>query len=326
MNRRQVVIALGTVPILWPLKLRAQKSPVVIGFLGGQAPPGKNSRGEALIEGFHNNGLTVGRDIIFVPRFSGGDDERFPELARELAKLKARVILANTPAAVRAAQQLDPPIPVVMTYVSDPVGAGLISSLAHPSNHTTGTASLNEDVTLKALELMKEMLPKATKVGVLHNPKEATHDAILHNLTLKSSGIGIVLIPLALRPRDDLDALFSRFAAQRLDAVQLLGDPSIIETLHDRLGALALEQKVPVFSTSVIVTEAGGLFSYGAPINKTLFRTGYYVRRILDGADAGDLPVEQPTEVVLVINLKTAKAIGVEVPPALLARADLVME
>jgi putative tryptophan/tyrosine transport system substrate-binding protein len=319
-------MALGAVPILWPLQVRAQKPPVVIGFLGGQVPQGKNPRGEALIEGLHNNGLIVGRDFVFVSRFSGGDDERFPELARELAKSRVRIILANTPAAVRAAQQLDPPIPVVMTYVNDPVGAGLISSLGHPGNHTTGTANLNEDVTPKALELMKEMLPKATKVGVLHNPNDVTHDAILHSLALKSSGIGIVLVPLALRPRDDLDALFSKFVAERLDAVQLLGDPSIIETLHNQLGALALRHQVPIFSTSVVATEAGGLFSYGAPLNKILLRTGYYVKRILDGVEAGDLPVEQPTEVVLVINLKTAKAIGVDVPTALLARSDRVLE
>jgi putative tryptophan/tyrosine transport system substrate-binding protein len=325
-NRRQVVAALCAVPTLCPLKALAQKPAIVIGFLGGQIPQGKNSRGEALIEGLRSNGLIVGRDFVLVARFSGGDDERFPELARELAKSKARMILANTPAAVRGAQQLDPPIPVVMTYVNDPIGAGLISSLAHPGNHTTGTANLNEAVTLKALELAKEMLPGSTRIGVLHNPRDVTHDTILRDLSLKSSGLGVDLIPIGLRPHDDLNALFSRFESERLDAVQLLGDPSIIETLHDQLGALALRQRMPIFSTSAVATEAGGLFSYGAPVNKILLRTGYYVKRILDGAEAGELPVEQPTEVILVINLKTAKAIGVDVPPALLARADLVME
>ena len=310
-----------------PLHLRAQKSPAVIGFLGGQAtPPPKNAQGNALLDGFRNDGLIPGRDFIFEPRFTEGDDERFPELARELARLKARVILANTPAGVRAAQQLDPPIPVLMTNMNDPVGAGLISSLAHPGNHTTGTASLNEDVTVKLLEFVKEVLPKATRIAVLHNPLNPTHPAILQNLLSKSNGAGVELIPSALKPHDDLDALFSRLTTERVDAALLLGDPAVTETLRDRLAALALARKLPLFSTSETATEAGAILSYGGPVYKMLSRMGYYVRRILDGADAGDLPVEQPTEVVLVVNLKTAKAIGVEVPPTLPARADRVIE
>lgn len=133
MKRRQFLVVIASGLAAWPLKLSAQKSPVVIGFLGGQAtPPPKDAQGNALMEGFRNNGLVPGRDFEFEARFTGGDDDRFPELARELARLKARAILANTPAGVRAAQQLDPPIPVVMTLMNDPVGAGLISSLARP--------------------------------------------------------------------------------------------------------------------------------------------------------------------------------------------------
>ena len=326
MKRRDFLIVAAGGLTTWPCELRAQKSPIVIGFLGGQAtPPPKDAQGNALFEGFRDNGLVPGRDFVFEPRFTGGDDDRFPELARELARLKARVILANTPAGVRAAQQLDPPIPVVMTLMNDPVGAGLISSLARPGNHTTGTANLNEDVTPKVLDFVREILPKATKIAVLYNPLNSTHAAILENFSSKSASAGVVLIPLQLKPRDNLDALFSKLAAKRVDAVQILGDPAIGD-LRDRLATLALAQGLPLFSTSSIVTEAGGLLSYGGAVNKMLSRMGYYVRRILDGADPGDLPVEQPTEVILVINMKTAKALNLEIPPSLLGRADQVIE
>jgi len=170
------------------------------------------------------------------------------------------------------------------------------------------------------------MLPTATKIAVLYNPPNSTHLAILQNLLSKSSGAGVEVIPSTLKPHDELDALFSRLTTERMDAVQLLPDPAVSETLRDRLAALALAQKLPLFSNSETATDTGALLSYGGPIYKMLSRMGYYVRRILDGADAGDLPVEQPTEVILVVNLKTAKARGVEVPAALLARADRMIE
>ena len=326
MNRRQFLVAFASGIVAWPFKLQAQKSPVVIGFLGGQAaPPPKDAQGNALMEGFRQNGLILGRDFLFEARFTGGDDNRFPELARELARLNAKAILANTPAAVRAAQQLSPPIPVVMTLMNDPVGAGLISSLARPGNHTTGTANLNEDITPKVLEFVREILPRARKIAVLYNPQNPTHAAILRNFMSRSSGGGFAVIPLELRPRDNLEALFSNIAAEQVDALQILGDPAIGD-LRDRLARLALAQGLPLFSTSSIVTEAGALLSYGGPVNKMLSRTGYYVRRILDGADASELPVEQPTEVVLLINMKTARALNLEIPASLLSRADQVIE
>jgi putative ABC transport system substrate-binding protein len=325
MKRRQFIV-FASVIAAWPLELRAQKSPAVVGFLGGQAtPPPKDAQGNALLDGFRNNGLIPGRDFIFEARFTGGDDERFPELARELARLKARVILANTPAGVRAAQKLEPPIPVLMTLMNDPVGAGLISSLAHPGNHTSGTANLNEDVTPKVLEFVREVYPHANRIAILYNPLNSTHAPIVKDLKAKSGLVGVTLIPSPLKPRDNLDALFAKLAADRIDAVQLLGDPAITD-LRDRLAALALSQGIPLFSTGSIVTEAGALLSYGAPINKLLSRMGYYVKRVLDGADPSDLPVEQPTEVILVINLKTASALGAKVPPGLLSRADQVIE
>jgi len=310
-----------------PRIARAQKPQPVIGFLGSQAaaPPRTDPQTIALHQGFLDYGLIQDRDFIFEQRFAGGADERFPEFARELARLNARMILTNTPAGVRAVQRLDPPLPVVMTNMNDPVGAGLVASLAHPGNLTTGTASLNEDVTPKLLEFLREVVPKASIVGVLFNPLNPTNPVIVENLRGKAASVGLKTVPVAFKPRDDLDALFAALMAQHPDALQIIGDPGIGD-LRDRVATQARTHRLPLFSTSLLVVEAGGLVSYGASVYKILRRTGYYVRKILDGADPSNLPIEQPTGVELIVNLQTAKILGIEIPATLLARADRVIE
>ena len=327
MRRREFITFFGGVAVAWPLAAWAQKTPVVIGFLGSQAaaPPPKDPQTIALNQGFLDYGLIQGRDFVFEQRFTAGDDERFPEFARDLARLQARMILANTPAGVRAGQRLDPPIPVVMVIMNDPVGAGLVASLAHSGNHTTGTASLHEDVTPKLLEFLREIVPNARVLGVLFNPLNATNPIILENLRVKADSVGVKVLPIAFKPRDDLDALFAVLGAQHLDALQIIADPGIVDLKH-RITALAAAHRLPLFSSSVLIVEAGGLVSYGASVNKILRRTGYYVKKILEGANPADLPIEQPTGLELIINLKTAKMLGIEIPATLLARADQVIE
>ena len=327
MRRREFITLFGGVAVAWPLAAWAQKAPVVIGFLGSQAaaPPPKDPQTIALNQGFLDYGLIQGRDFVFEQRFTAGDDERFPEFARDLARLQARMILANTPAGVRAVQRLDPPIPVVMVIMNDPVGAGLVASLAHSGNHTTGTASLHDDVTPKLLEFLREIVPNARVLGVLFNPLNATNPIILENLRVKADSVGVKVLPIAFKPRDDLDALFAVLGAQHLDALQIIADPGIVDLKH-RITALAAAHRLPLFSSSVLIVEAGGLVSYGASVNKILRRTGYYVKKILEGANPTDLPIEQPTGLELIINLKTAKMLGIEIPATLLARADQVIE
>ena len=327
MRRREFITLFGGVAVAWPLAAWAQKAPVVIGFLGSQAaaPPPKDPQTIALNQGFLDYGLIQGRDFVFEQRFTAGDDERFPEFARDLARLQARMILANTPAGVRAGQRLDPPIPVVMVIMNDPVGAGLVASLAHSGNHTTGTASLHDDVTPKLLEFLREIVPNARVLGVLFNPLNATNPIILENLRVKADSVGVKVLPIAFKPRDDLDALFAVLGAQHLDALQIIADPGIVDLKH-RITALAAAHRLPLFSSSVLIVEAGGLVSYGASVNKILRRTGYYVKKILEGANPADLPIEQPTGLELIINLKTAKMLGIEIPATLLARADQVIE
>jgi putative tryptophan/tyrosine transport system substrate-binding protein len=327
MRRREFIRLVGGATAAWPLAARAQKAPVVIGFLGSQAeaPTAKAPETVALIQGFLDYGLIQGRDFILEQRFTAGDDERFPEFARDLGRLNVRMILANTPAGVRAAQRLDPPLPVVMVVMNDPVGAGLVASLAHPGNHTTGTANLNEDVTPKLLEFLREIVPKARVLAVLFNPLNPTNPVILENLRVNADSVGVAVLPFALKPRDDLETLFAALAAQQPDALQIIGDPGIGD-LRDGIAALAQMYRLPLFSTSLLIVEAGGLVSYGASVYKLLRRTGYYVKKILEGASPSDLPVEQPTGLELIINLKTAKKLAIEIPSTLLARADRVIE
>lgn len=327
MDRRGFLRVTSGAASMWPLTAFAQKVPVVIGFLGGQPqPPPQDPQGNALFQGLVDNGLVVGRDFIFEGRFAAGDDARFPEFARELARLNARIILANTPAGIRAAQRLEPAIPIVMTGISDPVTSGLVNSLAHPGNHTTGTASLNEDVTPKLLEFMREIVPQASILAVLFNPSNSTNALLMDNLQARANPLGISVKRYALRSFGDLDPLFSMLTSKPPDALQLIGDATINEYLGKRIADYAIANRLPSFSSSESSFENGVLLAYGASTRKILRRTGYYVRRILDGAIAGDLPIEQPTGFDLFINAKTAKAIGVEIPPTLLARADRIIE
>ena len=326
MRRREFVALLGGAMVGWPITALAQKNPIVIGFLGGQTQPlHGDPQGKAFRQGLLDYGLVEGRDYVIEDRFAGGDDTRIMEFANEFARSKVRIIVANTPAGVRAAQHLDPPIPVLMTVMNDPVGAGLVSSLAHPGNHTSGTASLNQDLTPKMLEFVREIIPKANTLAALFNPRNPTSPVMMENLRANGERTGMTVLPFKLAPQDDLDALFSALATRHLDAVQVISDPSINDTRY-RLAELAVVHRIPLFSTSSLFAEAGSLISYGASVNKILRRTGYYVKKIMDGVEAGELPVEQPTELELIVNQKTAAALGLQMPPTLVSLADEVIE
>jgi putative ABC transport system substrate-binding protein len=326
MKRREFIGLLGGAAAVWPIVVLAQKTPIIIGVLGGHAQPvGDDPQRNAFRQGLLDYGLVEGRDYVLEERFAAGDDTRIIEFANELARSKVRMIVANTPAGVRAAQRLDPPVPVLMMVMNDPVGAGLVSSLANPGNHTSGTASLNQDLTPKMLEFVREIFPKARVLAALFNPANPTSPVMMESLRVNGDRTGMAVLPFALEPRTDLDALFSTLANRHLDALQVISDPSINDVRY-RLSELALAHRLPLFSTSSLFAEAGSLISYGASVNKILRRMGYYVKKILDGAEAGQLPVEQPIKVELVINLKTAKALGITVPLDLLGRADEVIE
>jgi len=246
-------------------------------------------------------------------------------LARELAQAGARVILANTIASVRAAQNLNPPVAVVMLAINDPVGTGLIASLARPGGYTTGMATLSEDLTPKLIEFQREVIPTATTIAALFNPANPTNPKFVANLQTAASSMGMQVLPFALKSPDELDSVFSTLAAQHPDTLQLVADSGNVD-LMDRIAALALAHRLPSFSTITGYARFGGLMAYGIDGRKVVMRAQFFVKRILAGAKPGDLPVEQPTKIELAINLKTAKALGLTIPPNLLGRADEVIE
>jgi len=324
--RRRTFIALAGSVSAWPVVARAQ-TPTRLGFLGAGTANSYYMRRllAGLTQGLTENGMIEGRDYLLEARFAS-DYERFPALTRELQQAKVRIIIASTIAAVRAAQQLSPPIAVVMAAINDPVGTGLIASLAHPGGLTTGTATLNEDVTPKLLEFLGVLVPRAATLVALYNPANPSSVNFLPSLRRESSSRGISLIEVAFESSANLGSTLSTLVAeQHPDALQLLADSFVFDQA-DRIAALALAQRLPTLSSAAEIAYAGALLAYGLSVKELYRRSAYHVKRILEGANPADLPVEQPTHVGLVINLKTAKALGMDVPGQLLARADDVIE
>jgi len=326
MKRREFIAGI-CVAATWPVSASGQ-TPVRLGFLfAGSANSDYVRRLLAgLTQGLTENGLIQGRDYVFETRFAD-NYEHFPALARELQQAKVRIILPSTIAAVRAVQQLSPPIPIVMPAINDPVGTGLITSLAHPGGLTTGTATLNQDLTPKLMEFVGVVVPRATTLAAIYNPANPSNmNVLLPSLRRESSARGISLIELAFKSTADLESTLPTLVAERRpDALQLIADSFVLDQ-SDRIAALALTQRLPTFASVAEVAYGGALLAYGLTVAEIFHRSAYYVKRILDGANPADLPVEQPTRIRLVINLRTAKALGMDVPGEMLSRADEVIE
>jgi putative ABC transport system substrate-binding protein len=311
----------------WRSAALAQATPARIGFLASGAAASINSAYviATLKRGLADNGLVEGRHYILDTRFAAGRYEEFPQMARELAQAGARVVLVNTIASARAAQALVPPVPVVMIAINDPVGTGLIASLGRPGGHTTGMATLSEDLTPKILDLLRTLLPDAASLAVVYNPANPTNAAFLEDVRGRAGALGLSVLPLPVRSREELEAAFASLAAKRVDALQVIGDSGLVD-LADRIAALAFAHKIPSFATIPDFARFGGLIAYGSAREQVLLRSTWYVKKILDGANPADLPVEQPARFELWINLKTARALGITVPASLLAVADQVFE
>lgn len=212
-----------------------------------------------------------------------------------------------------------------MLSINDPVGAGLVASLSKPAGNTTGLANLEEGLTTKLLEFQRIIVPTATTMAALYNPGNPTHSYFLKNLRTQAEAFSMKLLPAELKTPDALDDVFTELAAQRPDTLQIMSDSGIFD-LSDRIAALAQMHRLPSFATLPEFVGVGGLLAYGASRRRLFIRSGYYVKRILEGAQPGDLPVEQPTRIELSINVRTAKALNLVVPTTLLAQADEVVE
>jgi len=321
---RRTFLRLVAVTIFGPVTASADDRPVRIALLGSGAAESSGIFVDALKLGLRESGLVESRDYVLDVRWAEGDYTRFPALARDAIAYKPRIILATTIAAVRAAQHATTTIPIVMTTINDPVGVGLVPNLARPGGNTTGIANLTEDVTPKVLEIVRAVIPEVRRIAALFNAANPSNRRMLDDIQTRTRSAGVNLLPVEMKPPTELEAVFERLR-QRADALLVVNDASILDQ-RGRIVELALRQRLPTFSSYPEFTVAGAVAGYGPSRLKLYRRSAYYVRKILDGANAGDLPIEQPTTIELSVNLKTAKALGLTIPPSLLLRADQVIE
>ena len=298
-----------------------------IGLLFTGSPPPESSRAvEALRGGLRDLGYIEGQNIALEYRWvPEGRPERGPELAKDLVRLGVDIIVGQASAHAVAARQATSTIPIVMGAVSDPVGSGLVASLSRPGGNVTGVSLLAPEVAAKLLELLKEAIPKASDVTALGNLDAP--GAVLSRKEMEAAAkrLNVRLQVFDVRDPQDLDRAFQAAGAARVHAVITIPSP-FFATHRVRVAELALKSRLPAVSVETGFAQAGGLLSYGPNIPDSHRRAATYVDKILKGAKPGDLPIEQPTKFELVINLKTAKALGLTVPPSLLLRADQVIE
>lgn len=294
-----------------------------IGWLS--AGPPIDALWRVFIEGLRERGWVEGRNVSFDILTSEGKSERFAELAAELlARRVDLIVAAGTPPAVAAAR-VTTTIPIVFWSVGDPVGAGLVESLARPGRNVTGTGGLGLGLTLKTLEILKEALPKASRIAMFFNDGFQLIVSMRPEIEATARLFGVRLTAIQVRSPEEIDAAFATVARGNFDALFIVGQP-FLAAERVRVAKLALESRIPAVSPFNILTEAGLLMSYGSRFVDDLQRVPEFIDRIFKGAKPGDLPVEQPTTYHLVINLRTARLIGVTLPPSMIARADFVIE
>ena len=291
----------------------------------GYLAPGDNPREAAFWQGMHDLGYVEGRSVEVERRSAGGDFSRLPALAAEIVKARPDVIVAITTSAALAARQATPSIPIVVVGANDPVGTGLVSSLSHPGGNVTGTSSQSSASVRKLLEVLRLILPRATRVAALWDPVNAISQQLRMGETLLAAArLNVLVRVVEIGSRDELAQAFAAAAAARLDAVLAPGDTFFMA--HARsVAELGRAHRLPVLCSHRVQAEAGALASYGADVRAVARRAAHYVHRILKGAKPGDLAVELPTKFELVLNAATAAAIGVALGPAVLAQADDVI-
>jgi putative tryptophan/tyrosine transport system substrate-binding protein len=324
MRRRNFIAALGGA-VAMPLAARAQQSGKVprIGYL---SPSVTQPRDEAFRQRLQELGYVERTNIFIDYRFAEGKFDRLPALAEELVRLEVDVIVTAVTQASLAAKHATKTIPIVFAAVSDPLGTGLVASLARPEANVTGTSAMSSDVVGKSLELLREAAPTVSRVAVLWNPDNAIFQAqMLRDMQFAASRLGIELRTIVVRGPDEFEAAFVRVADAQAGALMVLSDPAYSPYLA-RLTDLANRSRLPAMYNIREYAVAGGLMSYGTNFTALFRRAADYVDKILKGAKPADLPVEQPTKFDFLINLKTAKAFGLTIPPTLLARADEVIE
>jgi putative ABC transport system substrate-binding protein len=322
-TRRDLLLALAI--LLGSPTALAQQPTARIAYLG---PGNAKTYGvilDGLKEGLRENGLTEGKDYVLDVRWAEGRYERFPAMVDELLRFNPRVIVPGTIAAVRAAQRATSTIPIVMPSINDPVGAGLIASLARPGGNITGVATLADDVTPKLIDLLREIVPQEKRVAIIFNPDNPSNRKHLDSARIAAAPIGVQIEGFELRDPRDIDSVFAELLRQGFRAVLISRDGALLDW-REELSATALKNRIPAVGPQPEYAGAGALIGYGSSPRDNYRRSAIYVKKILAGANPADLPVEQPTLLVLWVNMKTARSLGIVIPHTVILRADRVIE
>jgi putative ABC transport system substrate-binding protein len=325
MGRREFVALLGGAAAAWPVAARAQQPAMpVIGFLNGGSSEPYADRVRAFREGLSETGYVEGRNLAVEYRWADGQYDRLPALAADLVRRGVAVITVNGPGvgAVKAATST---IPIVFLAAVDPVKVGFVSNLSRPGGNLTGFTSLGAEVGPKQLELLHELIPRANRVGLLVNRANPLFDALSTDTQVAARTLGLQLIVLEASTDRELDEAFANLL-QRSAAGLVITSAAFFFSREKKLGELTARLRLPAVFQDRNFVAAGGLMRYGKNLNEEYRQSGVYTGRILKGEKPSDLPVQQTTKVELIINMKTAKTLGLEVPPTLLARADEVIE
>jgi putative ABC transport system substrate-binding protein len=324
MKRREFIALLGGAAAAWPLAARAQQPEkrYTVGILSAGSAPVLL---KVLFDTLRELGWIEGKNVVFEQRYAENRLERLPELAADLVRLKVDVIAVAGTLAPLAAKRVTSTIPIVMTAAGDPLGSGLVASLARPGGNVTGMSLMAPDLGAKRLELLKEVLPRLSRVAVLWNADNPYSALVFKETQTGGQTLGIEVQSLEVRDPDDFDGTFEAARRQRPDALITVEDPLTVDH-RKRIADFAVGQQLPSLHGVREFAAAGGLMSYGASLADLFRRAAGYVDKILRGAQPADLPVQQPTKFEFVINLKTAKALGLRIPDKVLALADEVIE
>ena len=325
MRRREFIAALGSVAV-WPLTARGQQPLMpVVGFLHARSPDDVAYQVAAFRHGLGEAGYIEGESVSIQYRFALGDYGQLPEMAAELVRRPVAVLVAGSDPAALAAKAATSNIPIVFAVGSDPIKLGLVASVSRPGGNATGMNILTSALEAKRLGLLHELMPQAAIIGVLMNPNNSTTEGQLRDLHEAARAIGLQIHALRSSTDAEIDAAFEAVAQQHIAVLVVASDP-FLDTRRDKIVALAQHHSVPAMYQFREHAVAGGLMSYGINLPDVYRQLGIYTGQILKGTKPADLPVMQPTKFELVINLKTAKALGLEIPPQLLALADEVIE
>ena len=326
MRRRDFIIFLAGAMAAWPLAARAQQKPMpAIGVLNTGSPGAFAPNVAAFRQGLSEAGYVEGQNVAIEYRWAEGHYDRLPALAADLVGRKVDLIMASSPPSALAAKSATSTIPIVFRSGADPVGDGLVASLARPGGNLTGVSVLADELTDKRLELLSELVPRAEVIALLMNPNNATAERVIRDVQEAARTKGLQLHVLKAASESEIDTAFTSLVQLHAGALVVGADP-FLSSRREQLVALASRHAVPSSYAWREFADAGGLISYGPSLKAAYRQVGIYVGKVLKGAKPAEMPVQQPTSFELVINLKTAKALGIDVPATLRAQADEIIE